>query len=100
MRHSRGRRLDGLNVVCFLCIPQCTDRGKELKKGVEGPWGCHSPHLPSNPDDDGGSPWPSAECNESVTAHLLPMTQHKTMQTRNRTKSEKTDFSKLLIERK
>jgi hypothetical protein len=36
-RHSRGRRLDGLNVVCFLSILQCTDRDKELKKDDEDP---------------------------------------------------------------
>lgn len=77
MRHSRGRMLDDLYVVCFSGIPQCTDRDKELKKGVEDPWGCHSPHPLSNPDDDGGSPLPSAECNESVTALLLPMMQIK-----------------------
>lgn len=99
-RHSRGRKLDDLNVVCFLCIPQCTDRGKELKKGDEGPWGCHSPHLLSNPDGDGGSPWPSAECNESVTALLLPMTQHKTMHTKNRAKREKEKLHFKIIDRK
>ena len=79
MRHSKGRRLDDLYVVCFSGIPQCTDRDKELKKGVEDPWGCHFPHPLSNPDDDGGSPLPSAECNESVTALLLPVMQHKTI---------------------
>ena len=78
-RHSRDRRLDDLYVACFSGIPQYTDRDRELKKGVEDPWGCHSPHPLSNQDDAGGSPWPSAECNESVTALLLPMMQHKTI---------------------
>jgi hypothetical protein len=87
------RSLDGLNEVCFLNIPQCIDRDKELKKGDEDPWGCHPPHPLSNPGDDGGSLWPSAECNEPVTALLLPMTQHKTMQTKNRNKGKKMDAS-------
>lgn len=79
MWYSKGRRLDDLYVVCFSGIPECTDRDKELKKGVEDPWGCHLPHPLSNPDDDEGNPWPSAEHNESVTALLLPMMQHKTI---------------------
>jgi hypothetical protein len=77
-------------VVCFLNILQYIDRDKELKKGDEDPQGCHPPHPLSNPGDDAESPWPSAECNESVTPLLLPMTQHKNHANQKRKQGKET----------